>query len=254
MQAISDEDRLDAFCLAIKVKLLFRSSDLRFRSLNQLSIKLKTDKKKLKKYLADAVRYGYLIKRQDEKGRTYYLAQKIHDGSSFSYKLRADEFVRINLCSLKNLVRNIALCNHVRKMEEVDNTHKRAINPNSLTDMRRSRKRESRMLSKPFRPNYMRLSYARIMQVLHCSYYQAWNVTSKLVKKSILRKKVNISEIGAEPKACGYTQVFHDINNTLIVISARSKKARAIMANSYKYIGNDFAKSKGNSLKLFNVE
>lgn len=249
IMAVSDVDRLNAFCLAVKVKLMFRASDLRFDSINQLSKKLKTDKKVLKKYLSDAVSFGYLIKKKDEKGKTYYLASKIHDNKHYSYKVRIDEFVRINLCSLKNLVRNIALCNHISKIEEVGNTHKRATNPATLSDMRNSKRRESRMLSKPFNPNFMRLSYSRIMQVLHCTRYQAWNVTSKLVKKDVLRKKVNVTEIGVKPEACGYTQVYRDATNTLIVISARSKKARAIVSNSYKYQKNDISKSNNGSNK-----
>lgn len=248
--ALSDEGRLDAFCLAIKVKLMFRASDLRFNSLNQLSKKLKTDKKMLKKYLSDAVSFGYLTKKKNEYGKTYYLANKIHDNKHYSYKIRIDEFTRINLCSLKNLVRNIALCNHISKIEEVGNTHERATNPNTLNDMRSSKRRESRMLSKPFNPNFMRLSYLRIMQVLHCTRYQAWNVTSKLVKKEVLCKKVNVTELGVKPEACGYTQVYRDAYNTLIVISARSKIARAIVSNSYKYLNTDISKSNNGSNKI----
>lgn len=236
--ALSDEDRLNAFCLAIKVKLMFRASDLRFNSLNQLSKKLKTDKKMLKKYLSDAVSFGYLTKKKDEYGKTYYLANKIHDNKHYSYKIRIDEFTRINLCSLKNLVRNVALCNHISKIEDVDNTLRRATYPVTISDMKSCKRRAKRMLSKPFNSNYMRLSYSRIMQVLYCTYYQAWNVTSKLVKKGVLTKKINVTEIGVKPEACGYTQVFHDASNTLIVISARSKKARAIVSNSYKYVMN----------------
>lgn len=247
--ALSDEDRLDAFCLAIKVKLMFRASDLRFNSLNQLSKKLKTDKKMLKKYLSGAVSFGYLTEKKDEYGKTYYIANKIHDNSRYSYKVRIDEFTRINLCSLKNLVRNIVLCNHISKIEEVGNTHERATNPNTLTDMRSSKRCEGRMLSKPFNPNFMRLSYCRIMQVLHCTYYQAWNVTSKLVKKGVLRKKINVTEIGVDPNACGYSQAFRDASNTLIVISAKSKKARAVMSNSYRYLKDDIKKSNGRNDK-----
>lgn len=248
--AIFDTDRLNAFCLALRVKLMYRASDLRFNSLNQLSKKLRTDKEKLQKYISDAVSFGYLTKKEDEYGKTYYVAKKIHTNSEYSYKVRIDEFQRVNLCSLKNLVRNVALCNHVSKIEEVANTHCRATNPSSLSDMRRSKRRESRMLAKPFNPNYMRLSYSRIMQVLHCSRYQAWNVTSKLVRKGVLRKKVNVTEMGVKPEACDYTRSYRDAYNTLIVISARSKKARAVMSNSYMYVKNDIHKSNNGSGKL----
>lgn len=57
--ALSDKNRLDAFCLLLKIKLLFRSSDLNLVSYNHCAKLLHIDNNKLKRLLEYGCKIGY---------------------------------------------------------------------------------------------------------------------------------------------------------------------------------------------------
>lgn len=57
--ALSDKDRLVAFCFTLKIKFLFRASDLHYNSKNQAAKALGFNKPTFTQYLNLAIKFGY---------------------------------------------------------------------------------------------------------------------------------------------------------------------------------------------------
>ena len=130
--ALSDENRLVAFCFAIKIKFLFRSSDLHFGTTNQAANALGFNKKDFKRYLDSAIEFGYCRIDTNKFGVRRIIANKIHESYNYSYKTRSGEISKLSLPNLKGLVRKVVVSNKINIIEEVINTHGRAVDGHSI--------------------------------------------------------------------------------------------------------------------------
>lgn len=230
--ALSDKNRLDAFCLLLKIKLLFRSSDLNLVSYNHCAKLLHIDNNKLKRLLEYGCKIGY-FRFEEKNGKKRFIARSIHSNNGYSYKLRKDDLTKMTFPALKNLLRRIVMENQVRMQEDVINTHNKGTNGGNAKTIRKALKRESRMLRKKFSDN-KGLSYDRIKDVIYGTMYQAFKVTNQLVNKGIINKRTRIKEVRCDAKVCTNNMAITDFEGSIIVISAKNRSAFSIESNIYR--------------------
>lgn len=230
--ALSDKNRLDAFCLLLKIKLLFRSSDLNLVSYNHCAKLLHIDNNKLKRLLEYGCKIGY-FRFEEKNGKKRFIARSIHSNNGYSYKLRKDDLTKMTFPALKNLLRRIVMENQVRMQEDVINTHNKVTNGRNAKTIRKALKRESRMLRKKFSDN-KGLSYDRIKDVIYGTMYQAFKVTNQLVNKGIINKRTRIKEVRCDAKVCTNNMAITDFEGSIIVINAKSRSAFSIESNIYR--------------------
>lgn len=230
--ALSDKNRLDAFCLLLKIKLLFRSSDLNLVSYNHCAKLLHIDNNKLKRLLEYGCKIGY-FRFEEKNGKKRFIARSIHSNNGYSYKLRKDDLTKMTFPALKNLLRKIVMENQVRMQEDVINTHNKGTNGGNAKTIRKALKRESRMLRKKFSDN-KGLSYDRIKDVIYGTMYQAFKVTNQLVNKGIINKRTRIKEVRCDAKVCTNNMAITDFEGSIIVISAKNRSAFSIESNIYR--------------------
>lgn len=230
--ALSDKNRLDAFCLLLKIKLLFRSSDLNLVSYNHCAKLLHIDNNKLKRLLEYGCKIGY-FRFEERNGKKRFIARSIHSNDGYSYKLRKDDLMKITFPALKNLLRRIVVENQVRMQEDVINTHNKGTNGRNSKTILKALKRESRMLRKKF-SNNKGLSYDRIKDVIYGTMYQAFKVTNQLVNKGIINKRTRIKEVRCDAKVCTNNMAITDFEGSVIVISAKNRSAFSIESNIYR--------------------
>lgn len=230
--ALSDKNRLDAFCLLLKIKLLFRSSDLKLVSYNHCAKLLHIDNNKLKRLLEYGCKIGY-FRFEEKNGKKRFIARSIHSNNGYSYKLRKDDLTKMTFPALKNLLRRIVMENQVRMQEDVINTHNKGTNGSLAKTIRKALKRESRMLRKKFSDN-KGLSYDRIKDVIYGTMYQAFKVTNQLVNKGIINKHTRIKEVRCDAKVCTNNMAITDFEGSIIVISAKNRSAFSIESNIYR--------------------
>lgn len=235
--ALSDKNRLDAFCLLLKIKLLFRSSDLNLVSYNHCAKLLHVDNNKLKRLLEYGCKIGY-FRFEEKNGKKRFIARSIHSNDGYSYKLRKDDLTKMTFPALKNLLRRIVMENQVRMQEDVINTHSKGTNGRNAKVIRKALKRESRMLRKKFSDN-KGLSYDRIKDVIFGTMYQAIKVTNQLVNKGVINKRTRIKEVRCDAKVCTNNMAITDIEGSVIVISAKNRKAFSIESNIYRMQTDD---------------
>lgn len=230
--ALSDKNRLDAFCLLLKIKLLFRSSDLNLVSYNHCAKLLHIDNNKLKRLLEYGCKIGY-FRFEERNGKKRFIARSIHSNDGYSYKLRKDDLTKMTFPALKNLLRRIVMENQVRMQEDVINTHNKGTNGRNAKTIRKALKRESRMLKKKFSDN-KGLSYDRIKDVIYGTMYQAFKITNQLVNKGIINKRTRIKEVRCDAKVCTNNMAITDFEGSVIVISAKNRSAFSIESNIYR--------------------
>ena len=242
--ALSDKDRLVAFCFAIKIKFLFRASDLHYGSKNQAAKALGFNKPTFTQYLDLAIKFGYCRIETNKFGVKKIIANKIHN-KDYSYKTRRGELKNLSLPILKNLVREAVICNKINIIEEVINTHGRAVYGHTISSVRNARKTEARMLKKPFDKKYTgSYSNNRMMQDINGTTYQAKKAIKSLVKSGAVQKIIQCTEANVDACVCTNNQSFRTADGTLIIISAKYRKGQLRCANKYKVLTNRISKAK----------
>lgn len=242
--ALSDKDRLVAFCFALKIKFLFRASDLHYNSKNQAAKALGFNKPTFTQYLNLAIKFGYCRIDTNKFGVKRIIANKIHS-KDYSYKTRRGQLRNLSLPSLKNLVREAVICNKINIIEEVINTHGRAVYGNTISSVRNARKTEARMLKKPFDKKYTgSYSNNRMMQDINGTMYQAKKAIKSLVKSGTVQKIIQCTEANVDACVCTNNQTFRASDGTLIIISAKYRKGQLRCANKYKVLTNRISKAK----------
>lgn len=242
--ALSDKDRLVAFCFALKIKFLFRASDLHYGSKNQAAKALGFNKPTFTQYLDLAIKFGYCRIETNKFGVKKIIANKIHS-KDYSYKTRRGQLRNLSLPSLKNLVREAVICNKINIIEEVINTHSRAVNGHSIKSVRNARKTEARMLKKPFDKKYTgSYSNSRMMQDINGTMYQAKKAIKSLVKSEVVQKIIQCTETNIDACVCTNNQSFRTADGTLIIISAKYRKGQLRCANKYKILKRQVSKAK----------
>ena len=246
--ALSDKDRLVAFCFALKIKFLFRASDLHYNSKNQAAKALVFNKPTFTQYLNLAIKFGYCRIDTNKFGVKKIIANKIHSSEYYSYKTRRGEISKLSLPNLKGLVRKVVVSNKINIIEEVINTHGRAVNGHSIKSVRNARKMEARMLKKPFDEKYTgSYSNAKIAQDINGTLYQARKAVNSLVKSGAVQKIIQCTEANVDACLCTNNQSFRTSDGTLIVISAKYRKGQLRCANKYKTLKSQISKAKSGS-------
>ena len=247
--ALSDKDRLVAFCFALKIKFLFRASDLHFSSKNQAAKALGFNKQKFTQYLNLVIKFGYCRIDTNKLGVRRIVSSKIHDSKHYSYKTRQGEISKLSLPNLKGLIRKIAVMNTLNIINETCNTHRRAVDGHTMKDVRSARKAEARMLHKPFNDKYIGCSYQNMMRKMNGTWYQARKSIREITKSGMAQKVLQCTELGVDARACTVNQVFHDASGGLIVISAKYRTARLRCSNRYNVINSQISVSKSGTNK-----
>lgn len=231
---LSEKSRLDAFCLALKIKFMFRSSSLIFTTYTETAKNLGMGKTKLKKLLECAIAYGYIRKDEYSGGKVRYVATKMHCDKEYAYKVEENSLPGLSFPNLKNLLRKIVLENHISTIESVSDTHCRVTNPSTADDLRRAKKRESRMLRRDFNEKYVRLSYYRIAKLLNVSRRKACQIVKEMRYSGDICRILHCTEINCDPKACRCSFSYVDGKGSVIVISQATRTGKMVCANSYK--------------------
>lgn len=245
--ALSDKERLVAFCFALKIKLMFRSSDLHYNSKNQAAAALGYNKRDFTHYLDLATKFGYVRIDTNKFGARRIVANAIQTSFKYSYKVAKGEITKLSLPNLKSLVRKVVVANKINTIQSVLNTHDNAVNGRTIKSVRSARKTESRMLRKQFDGKYTSYSYKRMMQDISGTYYQAKKAISTLTKSGTVKKMIQATEVGCDPCACTNNFSYRDANGCLIVISAKYRKAQLRCANKYKMEKSQISISKTGS-------
>ncbi len=242
--ALGDENRLVGLCFALKIKFLFRASDLHFGTSNQAAKAMGFNKKDFKRYLGLAIEYGYCRIVTNKFGVKRIVANKLYDNSQYSYKTRTDEIVKLSLPQLKGLLRDVVVSNKINVIEEVINTHCRAVDGNTIKCVRSAKKTEARMLKKPFDEKYTSYSYRMMMQDTNSTRWQVGNIVKRLVKSGMVQKILQCTEVGVDACVCTNNWHYYDANGNLIIISAKYRKGELRCANKYKVLMSQISKSK----------
>lgn len=242
--ALSDENRLVGFCFAMKIKFLFRASDLHFGSTNRAAKVMGFNKRDFKRYADLAIKFGYCRMEVNKFGAKRIVANKLHDNSQYSYKTRQDEIAKLSLPQLKGLLRDVVVSNKINVIEEVVNTHCRAVDGNTIKSVRSARKTESRMLKKPFDEKYTSYSYHKMMQDTNSTRWQVGRTIKRLVKSGCVQKILQCTEIGVDACVCTNNWHYCDASGNLIIISAKYRKGELRCANKYKVLTSQISKSK----------
>lgn len=242
--ALSDENRLAGFCFAMKIKFLFRASDLHFGSTNRAAKVMGFNKRDFKRYLDLAIKFGYCRVEANKFGTKRIVANKLHDNSQYSYKTRQGEITKLSLPQLKGLLRDVVVSNKIKVIEEVINTHCRAVDGNTIKSVRSARKTESRMLKKPFDEKYTGYSYHRMMQDTNSTRWQVGRTVKRLVKSGCVRKMLQCTEIGVDACVCTNNWHYYDASGNLIIISAKYRKGQLRCSNKYKVVCSQVSKSR----------
>lgn len=242
--ALGDKNRLVGFCFALKIKFLFRASDLHFRSTNQAAKVMGYNKKDFKQYLDLSVKFGYCRIETNKFGVKRIIANKLHDSFQYSYKTRRCEIAKLTLPQLRSLLCDVVVSNKINVIEDVSNTHCRAVNGNTIKSVRSAKKTEARMLERPFSEKYTSYSYTSMMKDTCSTRYQVGKTIKKLVKSGAVKKIVQCTEVGVDACACTNNWHYYDAFGNLIIISAKYRKGQLRCANKYKVLKSQVSKSK----------
>lgn len=242
--ALGDKNRLVGFCFALKIKFLFRASDLHFRSTNQTAKVMGYNKKDFKQYLDLSVKFGYCRIETNKFGVKRIIANKLYDSFQYSYKTRRCEITKLTLPQLRSLLCDVVVSNKINVIENVSNTHCRAVNGNTIKSVRSAKKTEARMLERPFNEKYTSYSYAKMMKDTCSTRYQVGKTIKKLVKSGAVKKIVQCTEVGIDACACTNNWHYYDAFGNLIIISAKYRKGQLRCANKYKVLKSQVSKSK----------
>ena len=242
--ALGDKDRLVGFCFALKIKFLFRASDLHFGSTNQAAKAMGYNKKDFKQYLDLSVKFGYCRIETNKFGVKRIIANKLHDSFQYSYKTRRCELAKLTLPQLRSLLCDVVVSNKINVIEDVSNTHCRAVNGNTIKSVRSAKKTEARMLERPFNEKYTSYSYTSMMKDTCSTRYQVGKTIKKLVKSGAVKKIVQCTEVGVDACACTNNWHYYDAFGNLIIISAKYRKGQLRCANKYKVLKSQVSKSK----------
>lgn len=242
--ALGDKNRLVGFCFALKIKFLFRASDLHFRSTNQAAKVMGYNKKDFKQYLDLSVKFGYCRIETNKFGVKRIIANKLHDSFQYSYKTRRCEIAKLTLPQLRSLLCDVVVSNKINVIENVSNTHCRAVNGNTIKSVRSAKKTEARMLERPFNEKYTSYSYTSMMKDTCSTRYQVGKTIKKLVKSGAVKKIVQCTEVGVDACACTNNWHYYDAFGNLIIISAKYRKGQLRCANKYKVLKSQVSKSK----------
>ena len=242
--ALGDKNRLVGFCFALKIKFLFRASDLHFRSTNQAAKVMGYNKKDFKQYLDLSVKFGYCRIETNKFGVKRIIANRLYDSFQYSYKTRRCEITKLTLPQLRSLLCDVVVSNKINVIENVSNTHCRAVNGNTIKSVRSAKKTEARMLERPFNEKYTSYSYARMMKDTCSTRYQVGKTIKKLVKSGAVKKIVQCTEVGIDACACTNNWHYYDAFGNLIIISAKYRKGQLRCANKYKVLKSQVSKSK----------
>lgn len=242
--ALGDKNRLVGFCFALKIKFLFRASDLHFRSTNQAAKVMGYNKKDFKQYLDLSVKFGYCRIETNKFGVKRIIANKLHDSFQYSYKTRRCEIAKLTLPQLRSLLCDVVVSNKINVIENVSNTHCRAVNGNTIKNVRSAKKTEARMLERPFNEKYTSYSYTSMMKDTCSTRYQVGKTIKKLVKSGAVKKIVQCTEVGVDACACTNNWHYYDAFGNLIIISAKYRKGQLRCANKYKVLKSQVSKSK----------
>lgn len=242
--ALGDKNRLVGFCFALKIKFLFRASDLHFRATNQAAKVMGYNKKDFKQYLDLSVKFGYCRIETNKFGVKRIIANRLYDSFQYSYKTRRCEITKLTLPQLRSLLCDVVVSNKINVIENVSNTHCRAVNGNTIKSVRSAKKTEARMLERPFNEKYTSYSYARMMKDTCSTRYQVGKTIKKLVKSGAVKKIVQCTEVGIDACACTNNWHYYDAFGNLIIISAKYRKGQLRCANKYKVLKSQVSKSK----------
>ena len=242
--ALGDKNRLVGFCFALKIKFLFRASDLHFIYTNQAAKVMGYNKKDFKQYLDLSVKFGYCRIETNKFGVKRIIANRLYDSFQYSYKTRRCEITKLTLPQLRSLLCDVVVSNKINVIENVSNTHCRAVNGNTIKSVRSAKKTEARMLERPFNEKYTSYSYARMMKDTCSTRYQVGKTIKKLVKSGAVKKIVQCTEVGIDACACTNNWHYYDAFGNLIIISAKYRKGQLRCANKYKVLKSQVSKSK----------
>lgn len=242
--ALGDKNRLVGFCFALKIKFLFRASDLHFRSTNQAAKVMGYNKKDFKQYLDLSVKFGYCRIETNKFGVKRIIANRLYDSFQYSYKTRRCEITKLTLPQLRSLLCDVVVSNKINVIEDVSNTHCRAVNGNTIKSVRSAKKTEARMLERPFNEKYTSYSYTSMMKDTCSTRYQVGKTIKKLVKSGAVKKIVQCTEVGIDACACTNNWHYYDAFGNLIIISAKYRKGQLRCANKYKVLKSQVFKSK----------
>lgn len=242
--ALGDKNRLVGFCFALKIKFLFRASDLHFRSTNQAAKVMGYNKKDFKQYLDLSVKFGYCRIETNKFGVKRIIANRLYDSFQYSYKTRRCEITKLTLPQLRSLLCDVVVSNKINVIEDVSNTHCRAVNGNTIKSVRSAKKTEARMLERPFNEKYTSYPYTSMMKDTCSTRYQVGKTIKKLVKSGAVKKIVQCTEVGIDACACTNNWHYYDAFGNLIIISAKYRKGQLRCANKYKVLKSQVSKSK----------
>lgn len=250
---VADADALEALAFAILVKQTFVSSSINDISFRHIKKTLHVGTNTARRCIANGIKLGFL--RRGNNGRRL-IANKLHEKgwsatvsrAMFGKATRTSKQTGrriLTISRLKDIIREVVLLNHIRKQNDCTDTHNiRQGKAKSSRDIRRARRRESRMLKTEFREQYIGLSNLRIMKILGAKRGKALSVIKTLIDEKLITRRLRWSTLtGIDNSVSTFApSVTYDSCGHLQLIWAARNCVRTICSNTYRIRKDIFSK------------
>jgi len=180
-QALSDKDTLDAFALAIAIKLKYSSSVIHKADIRNLKLKFGIGTEKASKAFKNALRLGYISEYEN-----MFVANKVAAKYYGNTKLVFDCAI-----TLKNVIRELkklSILNHISVNNKVYSLKSTASNPSNLKEFKDAKAKISKWGINKFNTDGG-LSYAAIAKVAKTSQRTAITLIKELVSEAKIKKQ-----------------------------------------------------------------
>lgn len=220
--AAGHKDRIAALAFAILIKQERINSLIMNASQRKLKETFGMGSDKLKRLVRDGVRFGFL--RWEGKN---LVANRLHEEKNsvllkrrwFYASMKDKKLTHKNVVTM---VETAIICNQVRMQEDCADTHKRATEGKSVAVVRRTKRRESRMLrGTSYKAGMVGLSNIRIQQLLGKKRHSALKIVKTATSLNLMRKKwrVDFKWLAGDPCNGETRKVFEDTR--LIICKSR---------------------------------
>jgi hypothetical protein len=211
VSAIKSTDMIEALAFAMLIKMSFVDSTLKYAPVRELKTKLHMGSAKLNRVLANAMKYGYIVK--TDAG---YFAPSLKRNKSFNRRIEfmwqafdGSTIYKIN--SIVKIIRKVVLENHLRKQQSFSDTASKVAAPNDLREYTRSRARLKRMcgqttVSEEQVKTSQRLSNNRAMEIMYTKRSTAKKLIREMIAAGEIERKFNNIPLGMSIKE--YEQQF----------------------------------------------
>ena len=247
-EVAGNKDAIDALAFAMLIKQAYVSSVVVNATISNLKQKFGMGSDKLRKVLSSCIKFGFI--RREGKD---IIANRLHGNKSLTYIFKARRFYeakkgkgRLSVIGVRSMIEEAIIVNHVKIQNECADTHYRASHPLNADTLRSARRREKRMLRKPYEGRFSGLSNSRIQELIGRKHGKASKTIKNAIAHRLLKKQFRVEGIDMKGDPCNYV-TRSMLEGTSIIVWARTRCAFVRYSNEYKCIGGERIINKANN-------